>query len=43
MDKKGMTEQEAFRRIQQMSMNYRKPMRDVAEAIIMAHQINAVD
>ncbi|NUQ38998.1 MAG: response regulator [Caldilineales bacterium] len=43
MDRKGMTEQEAFRRIQQMSMNYRKPMRDVAEAIIMAHQINTAD
>ena len=29
---------EAFRRIQKMSMNTRKPMKDVAEAIILAHQ-----
>ena len=40
MDKRGMSEAEAFRRIQKLSMNYRKPMREVAEAIIMAHQIN---
>jgi two-component system, response regulator PdtaR len=31
-------EAEAFRRIQKMSMNTRKPMKDVAEAIILAHQ-----
>jgi len=41
MDLKGMTEAEAFRRIQKLSMNYRKPMREVAEAIILAQQINA--
>lgn len=41
MDKRGMTEAEAFRRIQRLSMNYRKPMREVAEAIILAQQINA--
>ena len=41
MDMKGMTEAEAFRRIQTLSMNYRKPMREVAEAIILAQQINA--
>ena len=35
---KGMTEAEAFRRIQKLSMNYRKPMREVAEAIILAYQ-----
>ncbi|RME45956.1 MAG: response regulator [Chloroflexi bacterium] len=40
MDKKGLTEAEAFRRIQKLSMNYRKPMREVAEAIILAHQIS---
>ena len=43
MDKRGMTEAEAFRRIQKLSMNYRKPMREVAEAIILAQQINAGD
>lgn len=39
MDKQGMTEQEAFRNIQRMSMNSRKSMREVAEAIILAHQM----
>jgi AmiR/NasT family two-component response regulator len=38
MDSQGMTEAEAFRKIQKMSMNTRKPMKDVAEAIILAHQ-----
>lgn len=40
MDERNMTEAEAFQRIQKLSMNYRKPMRDVAEAIILAHQIS---
>jgi response regulator NasT len=39
MDKEGMTEAEAFRRIQKLSMDSRKPMRVVAEAIILAYQI----
>ncbi len=43
MDRKGMTEAEAFRRIQKLSMNYRKPMREVAEAIILAQQISEND
>jgi AmiR/NasT family two-component response regulator len=38
MDTQGLTEAEAFRKIQKMSMNTRKPMKDVAEAIILAHQ-----
>jgi response regulator NasT len=38
MDGQGLTETEAFRKIQKMSMNNRKPMRAVAEAIILAHQ-----
>jgi two-component system, response regulator PdtaR len=38
MDTQGLSEAEAFRRIQKMSMNTRKPMKDVAEAIILAHQ-----
>jgi len=39
MDKEGMSEAEAFRRIQKLSMDSRKTMRVVAEAIILAHQI----
>jgi len=38
MDVQGLTEAEAFRKIQKMSMNSRKSMKDVAEAIILAHQ-----
>jgi response regulator NasT len=37
-DTQGLTEAEAFRKIQKMSMNTRKPMKDVAEAIILAQQ-----
>jgi two-component system, response regulator PdtaR len=38
MDSQGLKEAEAFRKIQKMSMNTRRPMKDVAEAIILAHQ-----
>lgn len=38
MDTQGLTEAEAFRRIQKMSMNTRRPMKEVAEAIIIARQ-----
>lgn len=38
MDVQGLNEAEAFRRIQKMSMNTRKPMKEVAEAIILAHE-----
>ena len=38
MDTQGLKEAEAFRKIQKMSMNTRKPMKEVAEAIILAHQ-----
>ncbi len=38
MDTQGLTEADAFRKIQKMSMNLRKPMREVAEAIILANQ-----
>lgn len=41
MQLQNMNEAEAFRRIQTMSMNNRKPMRAVAEAIILAHQAGA--
>jgi response regulator NasT len=37
MEKQGMSEAEAFRKIQKMSMNTRKPMKEVAEAIILAN------
>ena len=39
MDKQGLSEAEAFRKIQKMSMDNRKSMKDVAEAIILAHQV----
>ncbi|MBM3495278.1 MAG: response regulator [Armatimonadetes bacterium] len=39
MDQYGLKEQEAFRRIQVQSMNTRKTMRDIAEAIILAHNV----
>ncbi len=38
MDTQNLNELEAFRKIQKMSMNNRKPMRAVAEAIVLAHQ-----
>jgi AmiR/NasT family two-component response regulator len=37
MDTQGLSEADAFRKIQKMSMNTRKPMKEVAEAIILAH------
>ncbi|MBV7330470.1 response regulator [Chloroflexi bacterium TSY] len=40
MDLQGLNETEAFRKIQKMSMNNRKPMKAVAEAIILAHQVS---
>ena len=39
MDTQGLAEHEAFRRIQKMSMNTRRPMKDIAEAIILAHEV----
>jgi len=39
MDQYGLKEQEAFRRIQLQSMNTRKSMREIAEAIIIAHNV----
>jgi len=38
MDTQGLTEQEAFRRVQKMSMNTRRPMKEIAEAIILARE-----
>ena len=39
MDTQGLTEQEAFRRIQKMSMNTRRAMKEIAEAIVLAHDV----
>lgn len=39
MDTQGLTEHEAFRRIQKMSMNTRRAMKDIAEAIILAREV----
>lgn len=38
MDSQGLTEHEAFRKIQKMSMNTRKPMKEIAEAIVLAQE-----
>ncbi len=38
MDQQGLTEAEAFRKIQKMSMNTRKPMKEIAEAIVLAQE-----
>ena len=38
MDTQGLNEAEAFRRIQQISMNTRRPMREVASAILLAQE-----
>jgi two-component system, response regulator PdtaR len=39
MEKHGITEQEAFRRIQKASINNRKSMKEIAEAILLAEEI----
>lgn len=39
MDKYKMSEADAFRRIQQQSMNQRRSMKEIAEAITIAHEI----
>ena len=40
MDTQGLKEQEAFRKIQQLSMNTRKTMREIAQAILLTAQID---
>ena len=40
MDSQGLKEQEAFRKIQQLSMNSRKSMREIAQAILLTAQID---
>ena len=41
MESAGVNEAEAYRRIQQQSMNNRKSMREVAEAIILAKSVQS--
>ena len=38
MDSQGLAEAAAFRRIQKMSMNTRKSMKEIAQAIILTHE-----
>jgi len=40
MQQQGLTEQEAFKRIQRASMNNRKTMREIAEAILLAEELH---
>ncbi len=40
MDRHGLSEAEAYRRIQKMSMDNRRPMKEVAEAIILAYEVS---
>jgi len=39
MDSQGLREAEAFRKIQKLSMNTRKSMKEIAEAILLAHEV----
>jgi response regulator NasT len=39
MATQGLSEQDAFRRIQKMSMNTRRPMKEIAEAVILASEV----
>jgi response regulator NasT len=42
METEGLRERDAFRRIQKLSMNSRKSMREVAEAILLADQARGI-
>ena len=42
MDTQGLTEVAAFRRIQKMSMNTRKSMKEIAQAIILTHEASGL-
>ena len=39
MDTQGLKEADAFRKIQKLSMNTRKSMKEIAEAILLAHEV----
>ena len=40
MKKYALSEDEAYKRIQRLSMNNRKSMREVAEALLLAEELN---
>ncbi len=39
MEQEGISEGEAFTRIQRLSMTRRKSMREISEAIILSHEL----
>ena len=41
MKEQQLSEEEAFRRLQKKSMDLRKSMREIAEAVILANQIQS--
>ena len=41
MESYGLTEAAAFRKIQKLSMDKRKPLKEIADAIILAREVNA--
>jgi AmiR/NasT family two-component response regulator len=41
METNGLKEAEAFRKIQKLSMDTRKSMREIAEAILLAHRVQS--
>ena len=43
MQSRRLTEKEAFHLLQRQSMNKRKSMREIAEAIILAAELNGKD
>ncbi len=42
MKRQNLTEEEAFRKIQKFAMDNRKPMREIAEAIILSHEMKGI-
>ena len=42
MKKQGLSEQDAFRTIQKLSMDKRKSMREIAEAILLTQEIGSL-
>jgi response regulator NasT len=40
MEQSGLGEAAAFRKIQKLSMDRRKPIKEIAEAIILASEMN---
>jgi signal transduction protein with GAF and PtsI domain len=42
MKGQNLTEEEAFRKIQKFAMDNRKPMREIAEAIILSHEMKGI-